>query len=245
LKAKADAAAFVLVEPEGSPAVDEIVANFEAWNGGNCCAAAAEHHVDDVAFVRAMLDALEAEACIDPRRIFATGFSNGGIFSYRLACEASDRIAAIASVAAGSGETDLTKMPPVTTYACHPTRHVPVLQIHGTVDPCYPYGGGLEVFSGVIFEPVATTIEHWRARNGCSDAPTTLSHVHGAASCRTSACPADGTVTLCTIEGGGHHWPSGASWPGAETLCGKNGVLSHDLDANEVVWEFFQAHSLP
>src|SRR5690606_3308049 len=104
-----------------------------SWNAGACCGTAWADAVDDVGFVRALIEHLEAEYCIDARGVDATGMSNGGFLSHRLACELSDRIAAIAPVAGVLG---------VDPASCAPSRPVPVWQFHGTEDPLVPYEGG-------------------------------------------------------------------------------------------------------
>jgi polyhydroxybutyrate depolymerase len=101
------------------------------WNTGTCCGYAQRSHVDDVAFIRALLDSLERTYRIDRRRVYATGLSNGGMMSYLVACALSDRFAAVAPV---SGELSMD---------CAPTIPVSVLIIHGTADENLPYNGGI------------------------------------------------------------------------------------------------------
>jgi polyhydroxybutyrate depolymerase len=110
----ADREGFVTVYPDGLGVLG-------TWNGGGCCGYAVQNDVDDVGFVTALLDHLEQALCIDRARVFASGMSNGGIFSHRLACEQSERIAAIAPVAG-------TLM----IESCAPSRSVSVMHIHGS-----------------------------------------------------------------------------------------------------------------
>lgn len=212
LSEKAARAGFVLVYPSGTGAIS-------GWNGGDCCGSM----VDDVGFVGALLDTLQAELCIDPRRVYATGFSNGGFLSHRLACELPDRIAAIAAVAGLMGIDD-----------CAPARPMPVLQMHGTGDFVVPYGG-----SAVLgFESVAETIAGWVERDGCRGEPV-VSYMQDEVTCeRHEDCDAGVEVELCTIEGGGHTWPGGADIFGA-------GPTTQSLSANDRLWDFFVAHPLP
>src|SRR3972149_6035846 len=100
-------------------------------NGGHCCGEAAKNNVDDVGFVRALIDELATLINIDPGRVYATGFSNGAIMVYRLACELSDRIAAIGPVAATQILDD--------QEACHPGRSVPGLHFTGTAGRPPPF----------------------------------------------------------------------------------------------------------
>jgi polyhydroxybutyrate depolymerase len=257
IHAKSDSSGFVLVEADGSPALGPSAgptpspdANvvLEVWNAGNCCEYASQRNgnIDDVGFVRAMIASIEKQTCIDPKRVFATGFSNGGMLSHRLACELSDRIASIVAVSGGSGATDYDKMPPQTLYDCHPGRPVPVLHIHGTQDACYPFDGGWGPLSLVTFEAVKVTIQNWVTRNGCSaGSPTNVFH-NGAASCELYACPKTGEVELCTIDGGGHYWPGGDDWGGSTVFCGSGqGIRSADIIANDAFWTWFQAHPMP
>jgi len=93
----ADEKGFIVVYPNGTGRLSDD--KLLTWNGGTCCGWAQEQNVDDVGFVRAIVADLQSMASIDMKRIYATGISNGGIMSYRLACEASDLIAAIGPVA--------------------------------------------------------------------------------------------------------------------------------------------------
>ena len=127
LNETADRDGFLAVYPNGSGRNPNLL----TWNAGNCCAYAMRQNVDDVGFVGALLDDLSGFANVDPKRVFATGMSNGGMLAYRLASELSQRIASIASV---SG--------PMGTDACRPTRPVSVLHFHGTSDEFAPYAGG-------------------------------------------------------------------------------------------------------
>lgn len=215
MSAKAEEAGFILVYPYGS--------GFPAgWNGGDCCLTGLTPP-DDVAFVGAMIDWLEQELCIDPSRIYATGFSNGGFFSHRLACELSDRIAAVGSVAGMMGIDD-----------CSPGRPMPVLQLHGTADPVVPYDGSLVLG----FRSVEETIAGWIERDGCGSEPV-LTYDQGEVTCMSHEdCEAGVEVELCTVEGGGHTWPGGADILGA-------GPTTQDIVANDYLWEFFMDHPLP
>ena len=145
LSAKADKAGFIAVYPSGSGKLPRI----STWNAGNCCGYAMSQKIDDVAFVRAILDDLETAGAIDKSRIYATGMSNGGIMAYLLASELSDRIAAIAPV---SG--------PMGTETCGPKRPVSVMHFHGTADEFAPYKGGKgsKPLSGTQFYSVEHSI---------------------------------------------------------------------------------------
>jgi polyhydroxybutyrate depolymerase len=217
MAAKADSAGFIAVHPDGHDSP-------RGWNAGVCCGAAATSGTNDVAWINAVLDEVEARACVDTSRVYATGLSNGAFMSQRLACEDAGRIAAIAPVAGVVG-----------TPTCTPSRPVPVFEIHGTSDPLIPFNGG-----GVNGnESVPTTINRWVTANHCS-AQTTTTYQHGDATCVTHGGCTDGAdVTLCTIDGGGHQWPGGDS---IGALLGKK---SDDLLSTDAMWTFFAAHPMP
>jgi polyhydroxybutyrate depolymerase len=251
VRAKSDSSGFVLIEPEGTPALPLTQpGTLDVFNAGNCCEQAEQKNgnVDDVGFVSAILDAIGKETCIDPKRVFATGLSNGAMLSHRLACQLSDKIAAIAAVSGGLGNRDLDTLPtPTTLFQCNPGRPVPILHIHGTQDACYPFDGGWGPLSLLTFEAVPVTIASWVTRNGCdAGAPPSRVFQNGAASCYLYGCPKNAEVELCTIDGGGHYWPGGDDWAGSTFLCGSNqGVRSSDLLANDAMWTWFQAHPMP
>lgn len=213
MPALADARGFVVASPEGLDA---------SWNAGRCCGLSMARGVDDVAFVRRVIDTVSEEFCIDPHRVFATGMSNGGFLSHRLACELSDRIAAIAPVAGVIG-----------VPRCAPRRAVPVFQFHGTLDPLVPYqGGGLQGF-----DSVADTMRGWAERNGCAPSPMEFLR-RGIVHCeRWSGCREGAAVQLCTVDGGGHTWPGALPIP-------VFGLTTHEISASEMMLDFFERHPM-
>jgi polyhydroxybutyrate depolymerase len=218
----ADREGFVAVYADGTGAI-------RTWNAGGCCGGAVRDDVDDVGFVRALLDHLEAELCTDPARVYATGMSNGAMLSHRLACELSDRFAAVAPVAG-------VEMAP----ACPTNGRVAVMQVHGSSDGHVPWEGGVGCGpSAVAFTSVPETMSRWRMRNGCEETSTPLV-MEGDGSCVVyDGCDAD--VALCTIEGGGHSWPGGA--PNRDIAdCPADGEQSTTFRASEQIWSFFEAH---
>ncbi len=232
LNDKADQAGFLAVYPSGSGRLPKLL----TWNGGNCCGYAMTQNIDDVAFVRALLDDLEKVVKVDPRRIYATGMSNGAIISYRLASELSERIAAIAPVGA-----------PMGTETCHPQRPVPVIHFHGTDDQFAPFKGGRgqKSVTGINFFSVEHSIRCWVQANGCRPEPVVVKETpkvaDGTAIVRkTYGGGKDGAeVVLIVIEGGGH------TWPGREPRLAFLGKTTRNLTANDVMWEFFQKHPRP
>lgn len=222
----ADREGFVVAYPDGTGLV-------RTWNAGGCCGKAAQDGVDDVGFVAALLDHLEDGLCIDTRRVFASGMSNGAMLSHRIGCELSSRIAAIAPVAG----TDMTA-------SCAPSRAVPVLHTHGSSDGHVPFAGGEGCGpAGVPFTSVPVTIDRWRTRNACSGAISTWL-TEGDGTCETIAgCEDDAEVVLCTVAGGGHSWPGGA--PNAGVVdCPSDGAQSTTFRASEAIWRFFAAHPM-
>jgi polyhydroxybutyrate depolymerase len=213
MNAKSDAAGFVVIYPNG-------VAN--SWNAGACCGMAAQTEVDDVGFVSNLIDVADAQLCIDKKRVFATGMSNGGFLSHRLACELSSRIAAVAPVAGVLGIT-----------TCTPSRHVPIMGFHGTADTLVPYTGS----ASLGFPAVPATYDAWATRDGCMTSSTETFNM-GDSHCSTyMGCPAGVDVILCTVEGGGHTWPGGTPVP---TL----GKTTTDLNATDSMWDFFTKHPM-
>lgn len=243
MASKSDAAGFILVEPDGIP--NPLLRRVRTWNAGNCCGRAKRVNSDDVSFIHALIDTLEGELCIDRRRTYATGLSNGAMMSYRLACELSDRIAAIAPIGGGMGDRDLDRDPPAEVFKCAPTRPVPILHIHGLADQCYHFAGGKSGsgLSNTTFVSIPATIDGWVARNHCSKT-TAVTYARGAARCRKyQDCAGGGDVVLCTIEGAGHNWP-GRPYPAwLKRTCG--GEATEDLSANDLIWNFFKAHPMP
>lgn len=157
-----------------------------SWNAGVCCLGAQEQNVDDVAVARAMVAALEEEFCIDSTRVYATGFSNGGAMSQRLACDAADLFAAVAPVGGSLALGD-----------CNPSRPIPNLMINSIDDPVVPYDLGVASF------------DIWKGLNSCDDAPE-VTEPTSDTSCETfRSCAGGATTALCSIEGVAHTWPGG------------------------------------
>jgi polyhydroxybutyrate depolymerase len=232
MPALADKYKFILAFPKGWQPAPEVPTS---WNGGICCGAAVANNIDDVTFVSDMIDEISSEYCINPRRIFAAGHSNGGFMAVRLACELSERIAAVASTSAIDASA-----------SCEPGRPIPILEFHGTGDQIVPYEGGYGNLPGSPYWPnVPAEISEWAEMNGCSD-ETVVTYQKGDVTCITyEDCEDDASVTLCTIEGGGHNWPGDidmcAMFP--ET-CFVYGYTTQDINAARTIWKFFAEHSM-
>jgi polyhydroxybutyrate depolymerase len=230
LNGKADQAGFIVVYPEGSGRLTSML----TFNAGDCCGQAAARNIDDVGFTRQVLDDLASVANIDPRRIFATGMSNGAMMAYRLAAELSDRIAAIAPVAG-----------PMGTEECRPARAVSVMHFHGDADAFAPFHGGRgRGLSGTDFHSVQHSIDAWVDANGCGKTPTTT-HLADREDDGTTVRQVryhsgrdNAEVVLVVVEGGGH------TWPGREPRLRGLGPSTGDISANDTMWEFFQRHPM-
>ena len=232
----ADREGFVVVYPDGIE---------KHWNDGRGLEAYRAHreNMDDVGFISTLIDHLIKISKVDPNRIYAAGISNGGQFSQRLACELSDRIAAIGVVA--------IQLPEHLSTSCSPKRPVSVLMMPGTEDPLVPWEGG-EIgfrrgrkFGRVLSVP--ESMRFWANQNQCPLSPLITHEPDRDPKDDTRVrregygpCSRGNEVLLYAIEGGGHTWPGGhpylPSW-----IIGKT---SRDIDANEVIWDFFKRHVL-
>jgi polyhydroxybutyrate depolymerase len=174
--------------------------------------------IDEIAFVRQILSDLGTVASLDPKGVYVAGFSNGGMLSYRLACEMSDTFAAIASV---SG--DLFYSP------CQPQQSISVIQVHGLADTIVPYNGGKGIYlPNVIFPPVEQGITTWVQLDGCPSSAKVESEGTIFTHYIYAPCKAGTAVELYTFNSGGHEWPSKYVWP-----------------ASQAIWDFFAAHPKP
>jgi polyhydroxybutyrate depolymerase len=192
LTERAVAAGFAVVYPEGYG---------RSWNAGDCCGPAQREGVDDIGFVTALLEDLRSVLNFDRQRVFVTGFSNGAKLAYRLACERSERIAAIAT--AGGANS-------LSTQSCNLARPVSLMHFHGLADQYSPFHGGLNRLRRAGVQPsIPETIAHWVRANGCSD-QTKVIHTEGPVTrIEYRGCRQEATVTLWTIAAMGHQWPGG------------------------------------
>lgn len=230
LQKKAVEAGFVVAFPNGYSKLPS--AKFATWNAGGCCGDARDRGVDDVAFARAVVAAIKGRYSIDASRVFATGMSNGGMMSHRLACEAADVFRAVASVAG----TDATT-------SCTPSRPISVLHIHAKDDDHILFNGGAgpgafrDESTVMSFLSVPETISRWVQRDHCA-APAQRTLDKAGAYCEShSGCAGGVSVQLCVTDTGGH------SWPGAASVRRGKEAASQALDANDVIWRFFEQAS--
>jgi len=228
----ADREGFVVVYPNG-------LGSPTSWNAGPCCSYDDKTR-DDMGFIVDLMDDLGQRLCLDQRRVYVTGFSNGGMMAYRIACQMADRIAAAASV---SGSMVLPR------GECDPVRPVPFMHTHGTADPIVPYAGGSGPTwltpSGEtpqVFPAVQDEVALFAELNGCASNTETVFDKADTTCRRRSSCTEDAEVMLCTVTGGGHAWPGGADQGLAALVMGPQ---SSTLPASEVMWEFLKGHELP
>lgn len=230
LNKKSDEVGFIVIYPSGTGRLEKVL----TFNAGNCCSYAMNNKINDVDFTRKILDDIAKVANIDPKRVFATGMSNGGIMAYLLASELSDRIAAIGPV---SG--------PMGTVNCKPKRPVSVIHFHGTADENAPFQGGKgKGQSGTDFYSVEHSINAWVKANGCKSDPIVSmlpEKVKDGTSVvrKTYGSGKDGSeVVLIEIKGGGH------TWPGQEPRLKVLGKSTKNISANDLMWEFFEKHPM-
>jgi polyhydroxybutyrate depolymerase len=230
---------FVVVYPNGSGF--GLLPNVRTWNGGggvdgyNCTSGkACRRGVDDIAYLSAVLDNLESWLHVDKSQVYFTGASNGAAMAHRVACEMSDRVAAIAAVA-GTNQF-------AATADCNPTSPLSVMQIHGTDDPCWVYetaDAGCSEDGGGLRLGVAESTSAWVQRLGCNPEPEVEQlpdpNDDGATTTRTtwSGCSGGTEVQLMTVNGGGHTWPSGQPGVNVQIV----GTVTTDWDSN-LIWEF-------
>jgi polyhydroxybutyrate depolymerase len=179
---KSDEAGFIVVYPSGLAA---------SWNGGSvCCGPSQADEVDDEGFVRAIVQDLVRETCIDPKRVYATGWSNGGALAFLLACHAADVFAAVAPVAIGNG-----------TRPCEPSRPISVVMYRGGNDDFVPYEGG------AMYPSAMADLDQWKMLSSCTGTPQEV----GGTCDRYTGCAAGVEVMLCTIPEGTHTLYAGAA----------------------------------
>ncbi len=215
----ADTAGFIVVHPMGTV---DLLGNTHFNVGWGTS------QIDDLGFTAALIDSLSASYSINPERIYSTGMSNGGFMSYNLACELSERIAAIASVTGSMNVNQLT--------TCSPSHPMPVMEIHGTADATVPYTGN------ILFSTTPAAIAYWVNYNDCESVPTivAIDDTDTGDGCTAEhqvyANGNDGsTVEHYKIINGQHTWP-GSAFGGVGT--------NQDIDACKEIWRFFSKYDI-
>jgi polyhydroxybutyrate depolymerase len=233
-----DEEGFVVVYPDG---IDKH------WNDGReeeeTGYRVYKDNIDDVGFISQLIDHLINKLNIDPKRVYVTGMSNGAIMSYRLACQLSDKIAAIAPVAGNIPENILN--------SCSPSSPVSVLAINNADDPLVPFNGGYITgpFGKKKLGKVLSaynSVKFWANFDNCTKSPLITyepdrdpedgtrikTEVYGKGKNKTE-------VVLYVVENGGHTWPGGYQYLGKRII----GKTSRDINACDVIWDFFKKHS--
>lgn len=205
--AKSDEKGFLVVHPQGLT---------NSWNGGGCCGDSFAKQVDDEGFLRAIVDKLKQEGCVNPKRVYATGLSNGGAVAHLLACRAADVFAATAPISM-SNRTD----------PCEPGRGISVTMFRATGDELVPYESTAKAIGAL------EDFERWKVRNECQGEPETT---HGV--CKTyKQCKDGAEVTLCTITTTAEDTP----W-GGHLLYWQ--AIRENVPVPDVVWPVFERHKL-
>ena len=214
-KSIADTAGFIVVHPQGT--LDNT--GSAHWNVGGWTLGSS---IDDVGFTLALLDTISSNYNINADRVYSTGMSNGGYMSFLLACQLSDRFAAVASVTGA--------MTPQTYNSCSPVHPTPVLQIHGTADATVPYNG-----DPTWSLSINNILQYWLGFNNCSPSPITnvvpnINTTDGSTVEHIIYSGGDNGVNVehFKVLGGGHDWP---------------GVWGNqDINASIEVWDFFSRY---
>lgn len=222
LDAKADTEQFVVVYPVG---IGSDILQVPTWNAGKCCLPASTSRMPDAAFISALIDELISKYRIDRRRVYTMGFSNGGMMSLRLACELSDKIAAVVS---HSG-------PYMYDGTCTPKRPVPLLYVHGQQDSVVPYYGGVgRLSTSFSFTSADSTLKIWRGVIGCNEQPEVILEKPNASGTRWASCNGGSQLQHYTASDG-IHW-----WIGAPV-----GMTSKAFVTTDIAWNFVRTYSLP
>ncbi len=205
----------------------------------------------DVHFIGDVLDNIEKTLCVNPHRIFVSGLSNGAFMTSSMACAYADRFAAAAPVAGVISDVK----------ACKPARAVPLITFHGTADGFVAYDGGLgkdalnlpsangkgklkdnlqilKLRKGLT---IPQQVDGWAKRNGC-DAKPTETNIASDVTEFVYNCPNNADVNFYRIAGGGHTWPGSTFSKGIANVVG---VTTFSINADELMWKFFEAHPLP
>jgi polyhydroxybutyrate depolymerase len=203
----------------------------------------------DVRFIGKLLTTTERDLCVDQRRVFVAGLSDGAFMTSTVACVYADRVAAVAPVAGIQNPA-----------GCHPARAVPVIAFHGTADPFVAFTGGLGPSAlnlpahdgsgrtlGQTLRPAATkgpsipqNTAAWAKRNRCANRPTEQMIASDVTLIRYR-CPAQADVELYRITAGGHSWP-GSTF--SQAIASVVGHTTFSISADQLIWTFFEQHPL-
>lgn len=223
---KARREGLIVAYPEGTSRGLRLL----TWNAGHCCGYAMQNRVDDVGFIGALIDRLIRDHPVDPRRIYVTGLSNGGMMTHRIGIELSGRIAAIAPVIATLFGDEKRPQFPVAAF-----------MINGMLDKSVPPTGGpsggrtTEAWDGAPTRPALEQAAFWAKANGCSATPDKAETGQGVV--WRHRCDGVPPVALYLVKDNGHAWPGGK--PGTA----RGDRPTDALDATGLIWEFFKTHT--
>ncbi|CCG98413.1 polyhydroxybutyrate depolymerase [Fibrella aestuarina BUZ 2] len=231
LSDKADREGFAVVYPDGQ--ANPGVLGLRTWNAGWCCGQrAATQRTDDVGFVRQLIDKLTQTYRLDPKRVYATGHSNGAMLCYRLACELPDKIAAIAP---NAGTMQVKS-------ACRPARLMPILHIHSAQDHNVPYNGGVgsRSLNGQWNPSVDSSLTVFAKLARCLTTKPTVHPANGYTVYKWTTCEQGTELHFYLTDDGGH------SWPGGQKRVRRLGdPPSMVVNANDLLWAFVKNYTLP
>ena len=238
--AKADREGFIVAYPQATRpdegAAPNLRTNGTAWNDGSGRFHSSERNIDDVAFIRAVIERIQVEYSIDAKRVYVTGFSNGGSMTFHIGNKLAGRVAAIAPVASASWAETLA-----------PARKISVLYITGTKDPLNPLEGGVPRFAfrkqsdeGKAKRSVEIQIAQWVKALGLPSSPYKDETQNGVRRQLFGAPKTSAQVEYITVEGLGHIWAGGENLL-PEFLVGKS---TNKLNATDTIWTFFSKQSM-
>ena len=191
---------------------------------------------DDVQFLSRVIDVVTQRLCGDPRRVYATGHSGGGRMTSALACRLAGKVAAVAPNAglrAGRPDPDDTSVPEVED--CEPERPMPVLTFHGQQDVVNPYNGNGDLRWGYTV-PVA--LQTWARIDGCRRGPNATPISENVIRLAYTHCRDGVSVELYRVANGGHTWPGSNGPPHGP------GLVTREIDASRIIWDFFERYRL-
>lgn len=221
----ADTGQFIVAYPNGIGGRFAFNKDRRTWNAGRCCGQAVKQNVDDVVFIKKLIEDINSRFSIDTRRVYVTGMSNGAMMAYRLACEIPDKIAAIIPV---SGTLAIDN--------CDGAKDVPVMHIHGDQDKNVPFAGGKgnDSEAGVAHRSVPDTMSMITRSRQCVSPETRF--INGEVQVTSYHCNNGAPVELYVVKGGGHVWPGG-NMPNRKDSDGQ--IIS----ASKMAWEFAKQFS--
>lgn len=215
---------FIVVYPEGIKTL-----GFRTWNSGDCCPSATILNTNDVGFIHELLEKLKLEISINSKKVYATGFSNGGQLAYKLANEYPNKFAAVSAVAGVLQD-----------FPFNPTRKVPIIHFHSYQDMTAPYNGGLSDAPNINnnFPSVDSTLLLIANNYNCTLIKDTIfSDINTYDFFSYSDCDNNVKIELYVSQDGEHTWPGGEALPSME-------VTDH-FNASDLMWDFFKNYELP